>query len=274
MPAGASDPGAVEQRLLRDLKALGVRPGDVLMVHASLRRIGLASIRGGADRLLNALDSAVGPWGTLLMVLGTQYEQDWANRRPEAERPALLAGTPGFDPMTAPANEEFGFLAEAFRRRPGTLVTDNPSGRFGARGRDSAALLEGAPWNEYYGRDSPLARLCARGGRILRLGPDAATVTALHYAEYLARLPAKHRVRWHFQIKGPAGDRLAHTEGLDDSQGIVAWEGEDYFAEILKAYLATGGAAQGRVGDAESELIDAGDIVRFGAAWMEEHLSA
>jgi aminoglycoside 3-N-acetyltransferase len=274
VPAGEQHPGVAEQQLQRDLEGLGVRPGDLLMVHASLRKIGLASMRGGADRLLDALEAAIGPEGTLLMLLGTQYDQDWANRHAEAERPGLLAGTPGFDPAEAPANEEFGFLAEAFRRRPGTIVGDNPSGRFGARGRDAAVLVADAPWHDYYGPGSPLARLCERGGRILRLGASPDTVTALHYAEYLARLPDKRRARWYFQLRAGAQDRLVHTDCLDDSQGIADWQGEDYFVEILNAYLETGRARRGRVGYAASELIDADDIVRFGARWMEENLAA
>ena len=51
------------------------------------------------------------------------------------------------------------------------------------------------------------------------------------------------------------------------------WPGEDYFATILREYLATGRARQGRVGRAASELIDAGDLVRFGAAWMTGHFA-
>ena len=244
------------------------------MVHASLRKIGLASMRGGADRLLDALERAVGPQGTLLMVLGTQYEQDWANREPEADRAGLLAGTEAFDPATAPANAEFGFLAEAFRRRSGTLVNDNPSGRFGARGPLAVEMLADAPWNDYYGPGSPLARLCEKGGRILRLGADPNSVTALHYAEYLARLPDKRRVRWYFQVRGGEGARLVHTDCLDDSQGIAPWSGDDYFAEILADYLAAGRGRRGRIGYAPSELLEADEIVRFGAAWMEKNLAA
>ena len=60
---------------------------------------------------------------------------------------------------------------------------------------------------------------------------------------------------------------------LDDSDGIVDAPGEDYFARILKAYLATGRACTGPVGLADSELIDAADIVQFGARWMEENLT-
>jgi aminoglycoside N3'-acetyltransferase len=275
VPAGgATGASAVttEGHLLPDLRSLGLRPGDLVMVHASLRRLGLAA-KGGAERLLDALDEAVGREGTLLMLLGTQYEQDWVNERPEAERAALLEGTPPFDPVTALANRDVGWLAEAFRRRAGTIVTGNPSGRFGARGRDAAALLADAPWHDYYGPGSPLARLCERGGRILRLGADPDTVTALHYAEYLARVPAKRRVRWEYLVQGESGPERVHTACLDDSQGIAAWEGEDYFKLILSDYLAAGRARTGRVGAAQSELIEAADIVGFGARWMERHLT-
>ena len=245
------------------------------MVHASLRRLGLARSafgEAGAELLLDALEAAVGAGGTLLMVLGTEYRLDWVNRRPVAERAALLAGTEPLDPRAAPAVPEVGWLAEAFRRRPGTIVSDNPSGRFGAHGADAEALLAGQPWHDYYGPGSPLQKLCDRGGKILRLGADPDTVTALHYAEYLADLPNKRRTRWDYLIEGDGGPRQVWIECLDDSAGIAPWQGEDYFALILKAYLRTGRAARGRVGFARSELVDAADIVDFGARWMEANL--
>jgi aminoglycoside N3'-acetyltransferase len=263
----------IEEDLLRDLRALGLRAGDLVMVHASLRRLGLASTEGGADRLLDVLEEAVGPEGTLLMVLGTDYAQDRVNLRPEAERAALLAGTEPFDPRTAPVLPEVGWFAEVFRRRPGTLVTGNPSGRFGARGRKAEALLADAPWHDYYGPGSPLEKLCEWGGRILRLGANPETVNALHFAEYLARVPDKRRIRWDYVIEDASGPRHVFTECLDDMNGIVPWDGEDYFALILRAYLDEGRARTGTVGDADSELLEADDYVRFGARWMETHLA-
>lgn len=58
------------------------------------------------------------------------------------------------------------------------------------------------------------------------------------------------------------------VECLDDEHGIVDWPGEDYFATILREYLAAGRARQGLVGQAPSELIEAADLVDFGTAWM------
>jgi aminoglycoside N3'-acetyltransferase len=267
--------GLTEQGLLADLRALGVRPGDLVMVHASLRRIGLAVTdfgAGGADLLLDALDRAVGPDGTLLMVLGTDYPQDWINLRPVAERAGLLVGTEPFEPRSAAVLPEVGWLAEAFRRRPGTIVSDNPSGRFGARGAKAEALLRDQPWNDYYGPGSPLEKLCEWGGQILRLGANTDTVTALHYAEYLAELPDKRRHRWDYLMRTDDGPRHVWIECLDDAEGIVAREGEDYFTLILKDYLELRRHREGQVGKAQSELIGAADLVDFGARWMERNL--
>lgn len=245
------------------------------MVHASLRKIGLARTdfgEGGADLILNALDLAVGPAGTLMMVLGTDYPMAWVHDHPAGERPGLLAGSPPFDYRNSPVLPEVGWLAEAFRRRPGTIVCDNPSGRFGARGRLAAVLLADAPWHDYYGPGSPLDRLCDRGGRILRIGADPETVTALHFAEYLADLPDKRRVRWDYIIDGPDGPRHAWVDCLDDLDGIVPWQGADCFALIISAYFRLGRHRQGLVGNAQSELIDAADLTAFGARWMELNL--
>lgn len=261
-----------------DLARLGVRPGELIMVHASLLKLGLGRAdvgEGGADIILDALEAAVGPDGTLMMVLGTDYPMDWVHDHPPEARAALLEGSPPFDHRNAPVLLEVGWLAEAFRLRPGTIVSDNPSGRFGARGRRAEALMAGQPWHDYYGPGSPLEKLCRWGGHILRLGANPETVTALHHAEYLADLPAKKRVRWDYVVAGADGaPRNVWIHCLDDLDGIVDYRGEDYFARILRAYLALDRHREGAVGKAKAELIDAADIVAFGARWMEENLAA
>lgn len=266
--------------LVADLRALGVEPGDALMIHASLRRIG--PVEGGAAGVLEALDTAVGPDGTLLMILGAVVEHEWVNERPEAEREALLAGVPPYDPLTALPLPEVGYLAEAFRTRRGTVVNDNPSGRFAARGRRVDELFRNAPWDDYYGPDSPLHRLSNMGGRMLRMGANLDTPTLLHYAEYLADVPGKRRVRRHYRVKGPDGPVTRSIECLDDEHGIVDWAGEgptrpawpddDYFAVILQRYFGEGRGLRGQVGGARAELVDASDLVAFGARWMTENL--
>jgi aminoglycoside N3'-acetyltransferase len=261
------------QALVADLQALGVRPGDRLMVHASLRRIG--PVVGGASGVVAAIDAALGPEGTWLMVYGARDDHAWVNQRPEAERPALLADAEPFDPLTTPVLPDVGVLAEVMRTTPGTIVNANPEGRFGARGALARAWLADHPWDDYYGHGSALERLVASGGRVLRMGADPDTVTVLHHAEYLADVPDTRRVRRHRLVRTPQGPRLVVVECLDDEDGIVPDDrqpAEDYFAVILREFLATDPQPSGRVGDAAAELIDAAALVRFGAAWMSEHL--
>ncbi|MBP6011443.1 MAG: AAC(3) family N-acetyltransferase [Alphaproteobacteria bacterium] len=260
--------------LQRDLAALGVRGGDLVMVHISLRKVGLARSQfgaGGPALLLSALESAVGSDGTLMMILGSDYAYDWVNTKPVEERAGLLAGTPPLDGRTASVLPEVGWFAEQFRTAPGTLLSENPSGRFAARGRRAAELLRDQPWNDYYGPGSPLQKLCDWGGKVLRLGADPNTVTVLHYAEYLARVPDKRRTRWDYVVAGATGPQHVWIECLDDSEGIAAWSGEDYFGLITRAYLATGAAQTGVVGRAASELIGAAAFAGFGATWMEKN---
>lgn len=260
-------------QIAADVAALGIRRGDTLMLHAALRKIG--PVDGGAVGVIQAVEAVVGPTGTLLMVLGAVDDHDWVNARPEDQRRALLADAEPFDPLRTPALPDVGVLAETMRTMPGTLVNDHPEGRFAARGRLAEQLLADTPWDDYYGPDSPLDRFVAAGGRVLRMGADPDTVTVLHFAEYQARVPDTVRVRRYRKVLSPEGPHIVVVECLDDEDGIVPdhrQPTEDYFAVILREYLATGRAATGRVGGAESELIEAGEIVAFGSAWMSANL--
>jgi aminoglycoside N3'-acetyltransferase len=237
--------------LVADLGRLGVRAGDLLMVHASLRAVG--PVEGRAAGVVEAIDAAVGPDGTWVMNLGA--EQD---------------GQP-FDCRRTPADPEVGVLAEVIRTTPGTVVSDHPDARFAARGRLTHDLLDAVAWDDYYGPGSSLDRIVGRGGRVLRLGADPDTVTLIHLAEYLVELPDRRRVRRHHLVAGPDGPVLRTVDCLDDSDGIVEWPGEDYFATILRSYLAEGRARTGLVGGATSELIEGADLVAFAVSWMTRH---
>ncbi len=257
--------------LTHDLARLGVAAGDVVMVHASLRKIG--AVEGGAEGVIAALDRAVGAGGTLLMVLGAKDDWAWVNERPEAERASLLAAAEPFDALVTPAELDVGVLAEVFRRYPGSVVSDHPEGRCAARGRLAAQLVADPPWDDYYAAGSALERLVDAGGKVLRLGADIDTVTLLHYAEHLAQVPHKRRVVRHRKVLRNGRAEIRRIETLDDSNGIVDYPGPDYFGVILLEYLESGRARQGRVGGARSELMDARDLVRFGSAWMTKHLA-
>ena len=241
------------------------------MVHASPRAI--EPVERGAVGVIAALDEAVGPVGTLLMTLGARDDWAWVNDLPEEQRADALRDAVPFDFLVTPADPDVGVLGEIFRQQSGTIVSNHPEGRFGARGRLAAALVDDVPWDDYSGPGSPLERFVHQSGKVLRLGADLDTLTVLHLAEYLVPLALKRRVRRHRLVSGPEGPEIRTVDCLDDADGIVEWSGEDYFAVILREYLANGRASCGAVGRANSELIDAGGVVDFGVAWMLERFS-
>ena len=72
-------------RLSHDLARLGVASGDLVMVHASLRAVGL--VEGGGDTVIRALLDALGPAGTLVAG-GSRLA--WNAMPPGATRPRVL----------------------------------------------------------------------------------------------------------------------------------------------------------------------------------------
>ncbi len=237
------------ESLVADLTGLGAGSCTPIMVHASLRRIG--PIDGGAETLIDALIESQGSDGTLVMPLGS--------------RDGDL-----FYALTSAAEEDIGVLAEVFRRRAGVRVNDHAAGRFAALGPLSAEILDPIPLNDYYGPDSPLSRFASMGGSVLRLGADLDTVTLTHWAEYLAIVPGKRRVRRRF-IRAGTGEQW--IESLDDSNGIIDWPHGDYFARILVDFLAAGHARSGRVGNCNAELFAGQPFVEFAVRWMERNLA-
>jgi len=219
-----------------------------MMVHASLRAIG--PVDGGASGVIEAVRAALGPDGTMLMMI------------------AANDGEP-FDRLSTPADPDIGVLAEVFRTHPGVVVSDHPACRFAAVGPTAAALLEPQPLHDYYGPGSPLERLCEMDGAVLRLGANVHTVTLTHYAEYLAPVPARRRVERRYKLAG-AGEIVVSS--LDDSDGIVDWKAGDYFSQILIDFLDQERAGVGSVGGCVAELLDAREFVVFATNWMEREL--
>jgi aminoglycoside N3'-acetyltransferase len=237
------------EELVAQLRALGVEVGATVMIHASMRRIGPV-VRGAAG-LIEALEEAVDATGTLLMVLSTDE-------------------TAPFDARSSPVDvADMGVLAEVFRTYRGVEVNDHAADRFAALGPGARSLLEPTPLHDYHGPGSVLERLVQSGGKVLRLGSNVDTITLTHYAEYLAVVPNKRRVRRRY-VRADIGEQW--IESLDDTDGIAAWRGGDYFPQIFLDYRASGAVATGPVGRCMAELLDARDFVRFAVRWMNEQL--
>lgn len=147
------------------LKDLGVKPGDTLMVHASLRSLGEAM---PADIVIAGLRRALGTGGTLAM--------------PTLSYEAVDADNPMFDTEETPSC--VGSLSEVFRRQQGVVRSLHPTHSAAAIGPNTSDLLVGHE-NDHTpcGEHSPFARLPSLHGRILFLGCDMSVNTSMHALE-------------------------------------------------------------------------------------------
>src|SRR5277367_3843124 len=77
----ASWPPVTGERLVRDLRELGVEPGQTLLVNASLSNIGW--VEGGAPAVVAALREVVGPAGNVVVPAGTEENSNFSRAHRE-----------------------------------------------------------------------------------------------------------------------------------------------------------------------------------------------
>jgi aminoglycoside 3-N-acetyltransferase len=266
-------------RLARDLRALGLTAGDLVMVHASLRAIG--PVIGGPDEVHHAIVDVLSPGGAMMMLVGCAVGYDDIGRGTltASEEAALAAHLPPFRADRARAARELGALAELFRSFPGTLCSANVGARMAARGDRAAWLVADHPMNYGYGAGSPMAKLVEHGGRVLLLGSDPDQVTLLHYAEHVAPFEGKRVVRFRTPLLVDGRRELHAFEEFDTGDAGVhaAWP-DAFFAAIVNTFIAANrgseGCRVGKVGGAESVLIDAASLVAAAIQRMVERAGA
>lgn len=257
-----------------ELRALGIRPRDLVMVHASLKATG--AVEGGPSTIVAALREAVGPEGTLMAYASwdrSPYEETLnGTQMPEEVR----RNWPPFDPATAKTYRGFGLLNQFLVELPGALRSAHPDASMVAIGPLARYLIEPHRLGEAFGAGSPLDRFIQRRGKVLLLGAGLDAVTVLHYAEAVADIPAKRRVTYEMPVLDPDGQTVWQAAEEFDSNGILdcfAIEGQpDGVETIANAYVALGRHAEGQVGSAHCYLFDARDIVSFGISYLEQNV--
>jgi aminoglycoside 3-N-acetyltransferase len=255
--------------LTADLRALGLAPGDAVIAHGALRRVG--PLIDGPDTVVGALLDAVSPGGTVLTYTDWQAPYtdllDDDGSLPERWR----AHVPPFDPASSHAIRDNGALPEFLRQWPGARRSGSPGASVAALGARAEWFTADHPLDYGYGPGSPLARLVAAGGKVAMIGAPWDTMTLLHHAEHLADLPAKRIARYEVPFATPEGTVWRTVEEFDTADPVVEAFDDDYFATIVTAFVAAGHGRTGRVGDADTLVVDAPAVCAFAVRWMEEH---
>ncbi|HEY3398449.1 MAG TPA: AAC(3) family N-acetyltransferase [Armatimonadota bacterium] len=215
--------------LLDGLRALGLQPGDRVLVHSSLSALG--PVEGGAETVIDALLEACGNAGLVAV--------------------PTFGGAQPFDRRSTATS--LGAIADAFWRRPGAVRSLHPTHSVAAIGPGAADLLaDHERAATAYGENTPYHRLATTGGKILLLGVDQDRNTTLHTAETLAGAVYLGEVKSSYV--NDAGETVTIT--------VAAMAGPHRdFLRLDHLFRERGVEQVGKIGGAVCRLLDAGGML-------------
>ena len=228
-------------RIAAALRRLGVQPGQVLMIHSSLRSLG--HVVGGAATVVDALLEALGPSGTLV---GPSFNYE------TAQAPGFV-----FDPLNTPS--DMGAIADEIRRRAGNLRSRHLTHSVSAIGPQAEAIVTAGGLTAW-DADSPLGTVFKLGGHFLLLGVTYQSFTACHVLEVAFQLRYRKIDTMRRRLRQPDGALipLESTVYLRD----VGYPGYD-FCRIGQAMEDAGLTRVAPVGNAMARLIPAQPMREF-----------
>ena len=227
-----------KEKLLNDLKNMGLQQTDAIMVHSSMKAIG--PVDGGADTVVDTF---------------MEYFKDGLFMTPTHTWAQMSEEYALFDPKEEPAC--VGIIPNIFRKREGVVRSLHPTHSIAAYGPKAI---------EYVAGEEDVTTPCQPGGcwsrlldinaKILMLGCTHTRNTYIHAVEELLDVPERLTENpVDFQIKMPDGsikDVAVHRH----YNKVTAHISEEY-DKLAQAFYDCGAAKKVKFGDAECILCDA-----------------
>ncbi len=215
------------ERFRNELSELGLRSGDTVLVHSSMKALGTART---PEEIIEDIEAVLGEDGTLLMPALT-FEN-------------VSREQPVFD--SDAAEPCVGLLPRVFQKMPGVERSVHPTHSVCARGRLAHTLtVAHAMDNTAVGPHSPFMLLPVYRGKILFIGDILHSCTFMHGIEELLEPPYLRRVTSRFIVNGEEREYVGY-----DNYG---WGSEFQRIEFL---LEEPDLQKGKLGEANAYLFD------------------
>ena len=234
------------ESLAADVHAMGIAPGDALMVHSSLKSIGW--VEGGADAVIDAFLSVIGPDGVMFVPTLTAT---FAGRPPSD-----MTKYP-FDPKETPSR--VGKITDTFWRRPDAFRSEHPTHSLAAIGRDAETLVKGhGDGASTFAKDGPYGKYVKLDAKILFVGTGMGCNTTLHVSEDWAELPYMDQ-RAKARVKTPDGEKEVTLRMSPN--GHRSFYTSDANSPAVQLLYRLGLVKEGKLGDATVQIIRARDVI-------------
>ncbi len=162
------------ETIVGSLKSLGLKDGDVFLVHSSLSSFG--HVEGGVKAVIEAMIESVGSEGTVVVPTLTGTEKDGPDNPPV------------FDVRNTPCWT--GRIPNEFMKDPRSRRSLHPTHSVSAIGPLTDFLISGHENSiTPCGKESPYYKLAEKSGYILLVGVNHESNTTLHTVEELAKVP-------------------------------------------------------------------------------------
>ncbi|MHB9134026.1 MAG: AAC(3) family N-acetyltransferase [Armatimonadota bacterium] len=235
--------------LIAAFRTVGLREGDLVVVHSSLRRLG--PVEGGADGVIDALLATIGPTGTLALPTFTY---------------ATVGDQQPVWHQTLTPSSAIGALPNVFLKRKGVVRSIHPSHSVAALGPKAAELVTGHENDDSpCSRTSPFGKLADWGGKILIIGVGLQCCTFFHGCEEWADLSwmlSERSQRYCLTADGRTIPVLARGHMKN------SW---DQYPRIEEPLKQAGILTIGQLGDCPLHLLDAHRAADWVVAALREN---
>jgi aminoglycoside 3-N-acetyltransferase len=243
----AQPPFVTRADVVEGLRGVGLRPGQVVLVHSALRTVG--HVDGGAETVVAALLDVIGPRGTLVAPTFTFIHE--------------VEAQPIIDPAADPS--EMGAITEAVRRHPLARRSTAFRHSFAAIGRRAEVIASVDPALAPFDLRSAFGVMLALDTQVLLLGVTYANSTSHHFGEWMSDVSYRHQVQRLVRVRW--ADGAVVDQPMADYQPRPSGDGTYYgprstdFNRLGRLLEERGSATVGVVGNAMARRFAMRDLI-------------